>query len=118
MTLHRERPHPSVERGRPRSRDGALLCPAQFPGAPEPLVTYDLIGINSQQEPLRIELGTRPPVIVSKATNFGRLLTQPRLLLWTAQWTESCGTLSTVVTNLAHTHLTLARLCFLGFGQI
>ena len=36
-----------MERGRARSRDGALLCPAQFPGAPEPLVTYDLIGINS-----------------------------------------------------------------------
>jgi hypothetical protein len=23
------------------------LCPAQLPGAPEPLVTHDLIGINS-----------------------------------------------------------------------
>jgi len=30
--------------GRPRSGDGALLRPAQFPGAPAPLVTYDLIG--------------------------------------------------------------------------
>jgi hypothetical protein len=36
-----------VEGGRPRSRDGTLLCPAQLPGAPEPLVTHDLIGINS-----------------------------------------------------------------------
>ena len=39
-----------MERGRPRSRDGDLLCPAQFSGAPEPLVTYDLIGINSIEE--------------------------------------------------------------------
>jgi len=31
----------------PRSGDGALLRPAQFPGASEPLVTDDLIGINS-----------------------------------------------------------------------
>src|SRR4029434_9805779 len=31
----------------PRSGDGTLLCPAQLPGAPEPLVTHDLIGINS-----------------------------------------------------------------------
>jgi hypothetical protein len=36
-----------VEGGRPRSRDGALLCPAQFPGAPAPLAAHDLIGINS-----------------------------------------------------------------------
>src|SRR5262245_17100031 len=42
-----ERPDPPVEGGRPRSGDGALLCPAQFPGAPEPLATHDLIGINS-----------------------------------------------------------------------
>src|SRR6266568_4859876 len=41
-----ERPDPPVEGGRPRSRDGALLCPAQFPGAPEPLAAHDLIGIN------------------------------------------------------------------------
>src|SRR5262252_1071178 len=44
---HCERPDPPVEGGRPRSRDGALLCPAQFPGAPEPLAAHDLIGINS-----------------------------------------------------------------------
>src|SRR5262249_38891502 len=33
----------------PRYTDAsaALLCPAQFPGAPEPLATHDLIGINS-----------------------------------------------------------------------
>src|SRR5262249_3996284 len=42
-----ERPDPPVEGGRPRSRDGALLCPAQLPGTPEPLVPNDLIGINS-----------------------------------------------------------------------
>src|SRR5262249_30305601 len=42
-----ERPDPPVEGGRPRSGDGALLCPAQFPGAPEPLAAHDLIGINS-----------------------------------------------------------------------
>src|SRR5262249_14941505 len=29
------------------SSDGTLLCPAQFSGAPELLVTHDLIGINS-----------------------------------------------------------------------
>src|SRR5215813_10681584 len=44
---HCERPDPPVEGGRPRSRDGALLCPAQFPGAPESLAAHDLIGINS-----------------------------------------------------------------------
>src|SRR5215510_6202813 len=44
---HGERPDPPVERGRPRSGDGALLCPAQFPGAPEPLAAHDLIGMNS-----------------------------------------------------------------------
>src|SRR5262247_1961812 len=44
---HCERPDPLVEGGRPRSRDGALLCPAQFPGAPAPLAAHDLIGINS-----------------------------------------------------------------------
>src|SRR6266568_3857685 len=44
---HCERPDSSVEGGRPRSRDGALLCPAQFPGAPAPLAAHDLIGINS-----------------------------------------------------------------------
>src|SRR6266436_9220361 len=43
----RQRPDPPVEGGRPRSREGALRCPAPFSGAPEPLVTYDLIGINS-----------------------------------------------------------------------
>jgi hypothetical protein len=42
-----ERPDAPVEGGRPRSRDGAVLCPAQFPGAPESLAAYDLIGINS-----------------------------------------------------------------------
>ncbi len=46
---HCERPDPPVEGGRPRSGDGALLRPAQFPGAPEPLVTHDLIGINSNE---------------------------------------------------------------------
>src|SRR5262249_61908793 len=35
-----------MEGGRPRSGDGTLLCLAQLPGAPEPLVTHDLIGIN------------------------------------------------------------------------
>src|SRR5262245_49382229 len=44
---HREGPDPPVEGGRPRSRDGALLRLAQFPGAPAPLATHDLIGINS-----------------------------------------------------------------------
>src|SRR5262245_25762365 len=44
---HGERSDPPVESGRARSRDGALLCPAQFPGAPEPLAAHDLIGINS-----------------------------------------------------------------------
>ena len=44
---HGERPDPPVEGGRPRSGDGALLCPAQFPGAPEPLAAHNLIGINS-----------------------------------------------------------------------
>jgi len=42
-----ERPDAPVEGGHPGSRDGALLCSAQFPGAPEPLAAHDLIGINS-----------------------------------------------------------------------
>src|SRR5262249_34272707 len=29
---------------------GTLLCPAQLPGAPEPLVIHDLIGINSIEQ--------------------------------------------------------------------
>jgi hypothetical protein len=44
---HRERPDPLVEGGRPRSGDGALLCPAQLPGAPHTLAADGLIGINS-----------------------------------------------------------------------
>src|SRR4029453_16357344 len=64
---------------------------------------------------------------MSATQSMGRLPRSPHaacmlscfgLLLWTALWTESRGTLSTVVTNLAHTHLNLARLRFLGFGQI
>ena len=44
---HRERPDPPVEGGRPRSGDGTLLCPAQLPGAPDPVAANGLIGINS-----------------------------------------------------------------------
>src|SRR5262249_46328171 len=44
---HREGPDPPVEGGRPRSRDGALLCPAQLPGALESVAANGLIGINS-----------------------------------------------------------------------
>jgi hypothetical protein len=36
-----------VEGRRPRSRDGTLLCPAQLPGALDPVAANDLIGINS-----------------------------------------------------------------------
>ncbi len=42
-----QRPHPLVEGGRPRCRDGNLLCPAQLPGAPHALAANGLIGINS-----------------------------------------------------------------------
>src|SRR5262245_18264419 len=42
-----ERPAPPVEGGRPRSRDGTLLRPAQCPGTPKPLAAHNLIGINS-----------------------------------------------------------------------
>src|SRR5262245_5122434 len=44
---HCERPDPAVEGGRPRSRDGTLLRPAQFPGTSEPVAAHVLIGINS-----------------------------------------------------------------------
>src|SRR5947209_3938469 len=44
---HRQRPPPPVERRRPRSGDGTLLCPAQLPGALDPVAANDLIGINS-----------------------------------------------------------------------
>ena len=44
---YRQRPHPAVEEGHPRSGDGNLLCPAQLPGAPHTLAADDLIGINS-----------------------------------------------------------------------
>src|SRR5437660_5028029 len=47
---HCERPDPPVEGGRPRSRDGALLCPAQFPGALDSVAANDLIGINSDED--------------------------------------------------------------------
>src|SRR3979490_1638660 len=39
-----QRPHPLVEGGRPRCRDGTLLCPAQLPGAPHTLAANGLIG--------------------------------------------------------------------------
>src|SRR5262249_47293776 len=44
---YRQRPHSSVERRYSGCGDGDLLRPAQFPGPPESLATYDLIGINS-----------------------------------------------------------------------
>src|SRR6266571_2980013 len=44
---YRERPHPFVEAGCPRSGDGDLLCPPQLPGALDPVAANDLIGINS-----------------------------------------------------------------------
>src|SRR5207237_7809201 len=44
---HCQRPDPSVEGWRPGSRDGTVLCPAQLPGAPDPVATDDLTGINS-----------------------------------------------------------------------
>ena len=44
---HRQRPAPPVEAGRPGSGDGTLLCPAQLPGASDPVAADDLIGINS-----------------------------------------------------------------------
>ena len=43
-----ERPDPPVEGGRPRSRDGTVLRPPQLPGAPDPVATNGLIGINSR----------------------------------------------------------------------
>jgi len=39
---HRQRPHPLVEAGRPRFGDGTLLCPAQLPGALDPVAGNDL----------------------------------------------------------------------------
>src|SRR5262245_4580674 len=51
---HGKRSAPPVEGGRPRSRDGALLCPAQFPGAPAPLAAQDFIGMNSKAEEMPI----------------------------------------------------------------
>ena len=50
---HRERPASLVEAGRPRSRDGTLLCPAQLPGALGPVAADGLIGINSHIEGCR-----------------------------------------------------------------
>src|SRR6516165_10529423 len=43
---HRDGPAPPVEGGRPRSGDGTLLCPAQLPGALDPVAAHALIGIN------------------------------------------------------------------------
>src|SRR5215831_14838321 len=45
--LLRFRSDPPVERKRPRSGDGTVLCPTQFPGALEPMAANGLIGINS-----------------------------------------------------------------------
>jgi len=42
-----KRSHPPVERRRPGSGDGTLLCPAQLPGALDSVAANDLIGINS-----------------------------------------------------------------------
>jgi hypothetical protein len=44
---HRQRPDPPVERGRPRSGHGTLLCPAQLPGTADSVAADGLIGINS-----------------------------------------------------------------------
>src|SRR2546428_9122158 len=41
------RPIHLVAGGRPRCRDGIVLCPASFPGAPHALATNGLIRINS-----------------------------------------------------------------------
>ena len=53
-----ERPDPPVEGGRPRSRDGTVLRPPQRPGAPDPVATKGLIGINSRDYK-RLELFTK-----------------------------------------------------------
>jgi hypothetical protein len=39
---HRQRPAAFVEAGHPRPGDGNLLCPAQLPGASDPMATYGL----------------------------------------------------------------------------
>ena len=48
---YRQRPHPPVEGGRPRSGDGTLLCAAQLPGARESVAANGLIEINSDVFP-------------------------------------------------------------------
>src|SRR4029450_3662498 len=48
---YREGPHSSMEGGGPRSGDGTLLCPAQLPGAFDPVAANDLIEINSIELP-------------------------------------------------------------------
>src|SRR5262247_469175 len=53
-----ERPDPPVEGRRPRSRDGTVLRPPQLPGAPDPVATNGLIGINSRDYK-RLELFTK-----------------------------------------------------------
>lgn len=67
-----------------RCRDGTVLCPAQLPGALDPMATNDVIGINSdeffsQTEILRYlfeihpptfsALSSSTPVIISLATS-------------------------------------------------
>src|SRR5262249_44226673 len=71
---HCERPDPLVEGGYPRSRDGALLRPAQFPGALDPMAANNLIGINSNSITLTPHLDkTRDKGCINKQNLFTRL---------------------------------------------
>src|SRR5262245_773163 len=53
---HCQRPHPPVEGWRPWSRDGTLLRPARFPGAFDPVAAHGVIGINSKDDGVSLNL--------------------------------------------------------------
>src|SRR4029453_3006238 len=55
-----------MEGGGPRSGDGTLLCPAQLPGAFDPVAANDLIEINSNTrlEPTHVAIDAIPVGIV------------------------------------------------------
>src|SRR5262249_24860932 len=66
---HCERPDPPVEGGRPRSRDGTVLCHAQLPGASDPVAANELIGIKSiEVQPARLATSERRNLPARSAT--------------------------------------------------
>ena len=100
--------------GRARSGDGALLCPAQLPGAPEPLAAHDLIKINSNLRPS--PLLEHYPARSMRRTLVQRVGQESVSLQALVPWCSSCnGLIARMVTYAGESdypkhHKRLARL--------